>query len=162
MGCGQHWAAGLEVGGVSGWRLPTVIDTGASGCDNAFTGTDCGYNVDTTTGEMAALFYDTLGNLAYYNTSGSGPQSGYGLSNAGPFSNIQTFYWSGTEYAPDNSFAWEFEFNNGNQDRNGKTLGGFAWAVQSGDVSAVPVPAAVWLFVSGFIGLIGLAKRRVR
>jgi len=29
-----------------------------------------------------------------------------------------------------------------------------------GTVSAVPVPAAVWLFGSGLIGLIGLAKRK--
>jgi len=30
----------------------------------------------------------------------------------------------------------------------------------TGTVSAVPVPAAVWLFSSGLIGLIGLAKRK--
>lgn len=30
----------------------------------------------------------------------------------------------------------------------------------TGNVSAVPVPAAVWLFSSGLIGLIGLAKRK--
>jgi len=28
------------------------------------------------------------------------------------------------------------------------------------DVSAVPVPAAVWLFGSGLIGLVGLVKRK--
>ena len=52
------------------WRLPTIIDTGAVGCDFAYTGTDCGYNVDASTSEMASLFYDTLGNLGWYNTSG--------------------------------------------------------------------------------------------
>jgi hypothetical protein len=36
----------------------------------------------------------------------------------------------------------------------------FAWAVRTGDVPAVvPVPAAVWLFGSGLLGLIGMAKR---
>ncbi|MCP4042838.1 MAG: VPLPA-CTERM sorting domain-containing protein, partial [Gammaproteobacteria bacterium] len=30
----------------------------------------------------------------------------------------------------------------------------------SGDVSAVPVPAAVWLFGSGLIGLLGVARRK--
>ena len=34
-----------------------------------------------------------------------------------------------------------------------------SWAVQTGDVSAVPVPAAVWLFGSGLLGLIGVARR---
>jgi len=33
-------------------------------------------------------------------------------------------------------------------------------AVQSGDVSAVPVPAAVWLFDSGLLGLVGVARRK--
>jgi hypothetical protein len=36
----------------------------------------------------------------------------------------------------------------------------YGWAVQSGDVSAVPVPAAVWLFGSGLLGLIGVAKHK--
>jgi len=31
----------------------------------------------------------------------------------------------------------------------------YAWSVHSGDVGAVPVPAAVWLFGSGLIGLVG-------
>ena len=35
-----------------------------------------------------------------------------------------------------------------------------AWAVHSGDVSAVPIPGAVWLFGSGLIGLLGLARRK--
>jgi hypothetical protein len=29
-----------------------------------------------------------------------------------------------------------------------------------GAVSAVPVPAAVWLFASGLLGLVGIARRR--
>ena len=32
----------------------------------------------------------------------------------------------------------------------------------SGTISAVPVPAAVWLFGSGLLGLIGLARRKAR
>jgi hypothetical protein len=32
--------------------------------------------------------------------------------------------------------------------------------LKGGHVSAVPVPAAVWLFGSGLIGLTGLAKRK--
>ncbi len=37
---------------------------------------------------------------------------------------------------------------------------GYAWAVRDGDVGAVPVPAAVWLFGSGLIGLLGVARRK--
>ncbi|HHJ36602.1 MAG TPA: VPLPA-CTERM sorting domain-containing protein [Gammaproteobacteria bacterium] len=38
----------------------------------------------------------------------------------------------------------------------------YAWAVQSGNVgtAVVPIPAAVWLFGSGLIGLIGLTRRK--
>jgi hypothetical protein len=37
---------------------------------------------------------------------------------------------------------------------------GFDYASLNGTVSAVPVPAAVWLFGSGLLGLIGVARRK--
>jgi hypothetical protein len=37
---------------------------------------------------------------------------------------------------------------------------GFDYASINGSISAVPVPAAVWLFGSGLFGLIGLARRK--
>jgi hypothetical protein len=159
------WAAGLNPyrSGITGWRLPTVTDTGTSGCDFGYTGTDCGFNVNTATGEMAHMFYTILGDKAFYNTSGVGPQAGWGLTNTGPFSNVQSLiYWSATEYAPDTSYAWVFNFSNGNQTSHNKANGYYAWAVHSGDVgaSAVPVPAAAWLFGSGLLGLIGVARRK--
>jgi hypothetical protein len=39
------------------WRPFSITDTGTPGCDAAFVGTDCGYNVDTATGELAHLWY---------------------------------------------------------------------------------------------------------
>ena len=48
--------------------------TGTSGCNFAYTGTDCGYNVNTSTGEMAHMFYTTLGDKAFCTTSGSCPK----------------------------------------------------------------------------------------
>ncbi|PCJ83805.1 MAG: hypothetical protein COA54_14955 [Thiotrichaceae bacterium] len=86
-----------------------------------------------------------------------------GISSAapGPFSNIQShFYWSGTEFAPVTGSAWGFQFGNGGQSTRNKVNDLFAWAVQSGDVSAVPVPAAAWLFGSGLLGLVGVARRK--
>ena len=171
------WATGLNINGITGWRLPTMIDTGTPGCLSlAFSGTDCGSNVQTISGtmvysEMASMFYDTLGNLAFYDTSGVGPQPGYGLTNTGPFSNIQpNYYRSGLEYAPDPSFVWIFTFNSGIQNIESKSaylsldVLRYAWAVHPGDVGAstVPVPAAVWLFGSGLLGLIGIARRKTR
>lgn len=159
----MNWAAGLNINGITGWRLPTVTDAGTPGCDWDLNGTDCGYNVNVATGEMARMFYETLGNQAFYNTSGV-PQAGYGLTNTGPFSNIEpTVYWSATELATDTfSTSWYFNFGLGGQDRRNKAYDGYAWAVHSGDVGAstVPVPAAVWLLGSGLAGLIGVARRR--
>jgi hypothetical protein len=161
------WAANLNPysSNITGWRLPTVTDTGTSGCDLAFTGTDCGWNVNTATGEMAHMFYTTLGDKAYYNTAGVGPQAGWGLTNTGPFSNVQSDdYWSATEYAPNTSGAWNFFFNYGLQNYYDKTGSRYAWAVHAGDVGAstVPVPAAAWLFGSGLLALIGMSGKRRR
>jgi len=161
------WAANLNVYGVTGWRLPTMVDTGAPGCDFAYTGTDCGYNVQTGSAattvysEMASLFYDTLGNLSEFDTSGNSPQPGWGLTNTGPFSNLQdSMYWTGLEYAPLLGWAWDFFFIDGNQGADDMTTMNYTMAVLDGDVNAVPLPAAVWLFGSGFIGLICVARRR--
>lgn len=112
------------------------------------------------------MFYTTLGNKARYDTTGLGPQPGWGLSNTGPFSNFQSdFYWTGTEYAPATDNVWVFNSADGAQNYYGKTNYGYAWAVHTGDVgvavpSSVPVPAATWLFGSGLLGLIGTARRK--
>lgn len=157
------WAAGLDINGVTGWRLPDTVDTGSSGCDYSITGgTDCGYNVDTSTSEMASMYYDTLGNLAYYDTSGD-VQAGWGLTNTGPFSNFfSNHYWSATEFEFETLSAWYFFSDDGYQAYNNKTDNYYVWAVHSGDVgiAVVPVPAAVWLFGSGLLGLIGTVRRK--
>jgi hypothetical protein len=106
-----------------------------------------------------------LGNTAYYTTSGveTGCPTDIDqcITNTGPFKNIQpSYYWSATEYAPDANFAWVFLMAEGNQDYSYKYHSFYAWAVHSGDVSAVPVPAAAWLFGSGLIGLTGIARRK--
>jgi hypothetical protein len=36
------------------------------------------------------------------------------------------------------------------------------YGIEISQVSAVPVPAAVWLFGSGLLGLIGVARRKIR
>lgn len=163
----NEWVAAMNTAaylGKSDWRLPTVTDSGTSGCNNAFTGTDCGYNVDLTTGEMGHLFYSTLGNTGYYDTSGTptgcSGTSPFCLTNDGPFSNVQAnFYWSGIEYAPNSTQAWYFLLAYGRQQQASKTSSFFVWAVRPGDIAPVPVPAAVWLF-GGALGALGWLKRR--
>ncbi len=156
------WASALTLGGYTNWRLPDTVDTGTSGCNFSNSGTDCGYNVATSTGEMASMFYDTLGNLAYKNTAGV-VQPGSGLSNTGLFSNMQAgHYWSATGFAPDANKAWYLGFGNGSQYFGAKDTLKSAWAVHSGDVgtAVVPVPAAAWLLGSGLLGLVGVSRRK--
>ena len=141
------WAAGLSVAGVDGWRVADTLQPDTS-CSAQSGGESLGYNC--TGSEMGNLFYNVLGNSA-----GS-------LSNTGPFSNVLTFdYWTAPEFASfPSTIAWYFSMNDGVQNYSVKSNGKFVWAVQSGDVSAVPVPAAVWLYGSGLIGLVGLARRK--
>lgn len=171
------WLASLTVDGVSGWQLPTTGPVNGSSFDYfnfSYNGsTDTGFNISapgsvypsSTSSEMANLFYNTLGNKAYCDTTASCPQPGWGLTNTGPFSNVQTHgdYLSGTEFLPDMDRVWVFEFNQGSQSGTyPKFLYGYAWAVRPGDVGAVPVPAAAWLFGSGLLGLLGVARARRR
>ncbi|MGB5396318.1 MAG: hypothetical protein WBN96_04165 [Gammaproteobacteria bacterium] len=58
----------------------------------------------------------------------------------------------------------QFGFNNlvGNYEASGMYYDNACWSTDGGCVDApvVPVPAAVWLFGSGLLGLIGVARRR--
>jgi len=163
------WVDNLEISGITGWRLPTALDTGAAGKDYSNGGTDTGYNVQTTDGstiysEMASLYFDTLGNLSFHDADGN-VQSGYGMLNTGPFSGFGAShgsYWVASATDPTSvSSAWVFSTTDGSQ-IDPYDAGRFAAiAVYDGDVGAVPLPAAVWLFGSGLLGLIGSAGRKL-
>lgn len=162
------WISALTIGGIGGWRLPTWTDMGPFDCNHGFSGTDCGYNVDTSSGEMAHMHYVTLGNLAFYDTSGNGEQPGWGLTNTGPFANLQAFrYWT-SETFPGNVYsAVYFAFDTGEQYVSAKTaLGGvadqYAWAVHAGDVGVpvVPEPGTLWLCGTALAALGGAGRRR--
>ena len=128
------------------WRLPIT--------GNPQTGNNI------TTSEMGHLYYTELGNKDYYDINGH-PQTGYGLVNTGNFDHLVSYvYWSSTEYAGDPSKAILFATNDGGQWAYGKDeLLRMALAVRPGEVSAVPVPGAVWLVGSG---LVGLASSRLK
>ncbi len=144
------WAAGLSIvdtrpGAVgvtySDWRLPSMDVNGD------------GTVVDCSSVTELSCRDNEYGYLHYQ----------YGITDVMPglFTNIRSGnYWSGTEYAPSPFNAWVFLFSIGGGQGVGFKGGNlFAWAVRPGDVSVVPVPAAVWLFGSA-LGLLGWMKRR--
>lgn len=175
------WAANLSfydaVNNITydNWRLPTVnpINGASFNYTTSYNGsTDWGYNVSeqdtafagSTGSEMAHLFYNTLNNKGYCPVSTDctpQPQAGWGLTNTGPFTNLQAdLYWSGLEYAPSTGHAWNFSFNYGYQVADYKGVVGFyALAVSSGDVAAVPEAQTYALMLAG-LGLIGWRARR--
>ena len=165
----QEWIGAMNATsylGASNWRLPTVTDTGAPGCEDGgwYSGTDCGYNVDASTGEMAHLYYSTLGNVGYFDTNGTpigcANAPNYCLTNPGPFSNFQIVYWMDTNYAPIPGHSWRFDFTHGYQGFANYGAWIHAWAVSPGDVTTVPIPPAVWLFGSA-LGLMGWMRRKL-
>lgn len=159
----MSWAQGLSVNGVGGWRLPTMVDTGASGCNWSFGGTDCGYNIDASHSELAHMYQVTLGNLSAYSPDGVF-QPDFPIKNTGPFKNVQiTGYWTNVAYGPDDSFAWRYGgFDEGAyQSEYSKDRVLYALAVRSGDVAAVPEPEAGVLALAA-LGVVGFAVRRRR
>jgi hypothetical protein len=101
------------------------------------------------------MFYNVLGGVAFSDIDVT-HNANYDL-----FSNIQTAYWAGTERADATTSAWTFNFDGGEQRSFNKTVDVlYAWAVHDGDVSAVPIPATAWLFGSGLLGLVGIARRK--
>lgn len=145
------WAASLTVDGISGWRLPTTLQPDST-CTDQSGSVSWGYGC--TGSEMGHLFYDELGGAADQSIVTT-HNSYYSL-----FANIQSGnYWSATAYAPNTGFAWGFDASNGYEYAYNKSDTYYVWAVHPGDVAVVPAPAAAWLFGSGLLGLVGLARR---
>ena len=135
----QAWANNLSLGGYTDWSLPTTVPALS------------GYNQKGS--QMGDLFYTQLGGVSHTSITTT-HNANYNL-----FTNVQSsVYGLGSEYAPNPYYAWYFD-TYGGQNRTSKLSQLYAWAVRPGDVAAVPVPAAFWLFGSAMIGLMGLKRR---
>lgn len=160
------WAAALDPygSGITGWRLPTTVQV--------YCGPDPYYNCGKTdlNGEMASMFFTTLGNVSKFNpqTGADISPPGWGLGNTGPFVNLaKNNYWSST---PDSDFAanvlWAFDFYRGQQYSASVSYLAYAWAVHDGDVGTalapVPEPATWALWAAALAAAGGVRRWRTR
>lgn len=133
------------------WRLPITDGTFAP---ILFAPTRC----DIVTEEVCRG--NELGYMYYYNLGGNRGDDLTG--NQGLFVNIQNAYWYETDNPLNDSNGYGFQFAEGSGGGISSyaklTIFNSSWAVRDGDV--VPIPAAVWLFGSGLLGLIGVARRK--
>ena len=140
------WAESLVYGGYNDWRLP-IADTSVIACDYCIPG------------ELGHLYYDEFDGVArdYWN-------SVQNTANFSLFSNVQFVpYFTANELGSITNWShdWAWAFNVGGQGFASKGDAYWvAWAVRSGDVAAVPVPAAIWMFGSGLAGLGFTGRRR--
>jgi hypothetical protein len=150
----------ISYAGTNQWRLPAIIDTGAPGCSVPLNNIDCGYNVDTSTGEMATLYYDELAAKAIKDVHGNYQFDVAGIPDTAIFDNeVRDIYWSSLQSAHPGG-AWIFATDDGVQlDGYSKTSHTYVWAVTS--ALAVPVPEAdsVAMLMAG-LGLLVLMGRR--
>lgn len=148
----------INYGSSNTWTLPQLFNNG-SVRDMAV-----GYN--KTDSQFGQLYFNELGG-----TSGGNGCCYYSPFQAGVslFSNEQVnAYWLNDErydWAPPDfvgypNYAYQFYTGAGYQGYYYKgIILGYAWAVSPGHIAAVPLPGAVWLFFSGFIGVCGLGRR---
>lgn len=151
-GTTQDWARNLDVYGVTGWRLPTLVST--SSCTVMGYHAVCSTSVVGGSSELENLLETTLGNH-----SGA-------LTNTGPFANVQAGpYWTGTvvSHIYGSPPYWSYDTVSGNHDRYGSQYGvyKFGWAVHDGDIApAVPEPQAWVLSLFGLAIAAGVSRQR--
>ena len=157
---------------LTGWQLPTVSPVGVGGFNvNALTfsgSTDRGYGITSPMSQMSYQFYVNLGNLGYCSSDGRCPRAGGGggLTNSGPFRNVQSWYYhSGTSGGwPSAGVSeelgdFQFFFYAGDQSVSYKSILEYAWAVRPGDIAAVPEPESYAMLLTG-LGILGAVARR--
>lgn len=165
------WAASLDVGGVTGWRMPVVRPVDGRAFQyyyptDDFSGRrDVSYNIVATQSELAHLFHVTLGNRSFVDVTGR-RQSGPGLANTGPFVHMDPLghYWTGTGVATPEApaSAWSFWVYDGYQSHAPRVNEWYAWAVHSGDVATTVPEPGTWASMLAGLAVIALLRGRMR
>ncbi len=111
----KNWVSGLQINGISGWRLPNMDIDGNQVI------VDCRYASETDCRD------NEYGYMYEHN--------GVSAVNPGQFSVPAYAFWSMTVYLPLPNLVWEFNMDNGIQHPLGKSYTRHAWAVRDGDVA---------------------------
>lgn len=144
----------ISYAGSTSWKLPTFDSSDLS---------NGGFNIPSngslSGNEFSELYYQELNGTIGSNS----------IANSSDFLNVDFFYHSrtlATAMTVGGGFltgdVWGFSTGDGSKNYNSPFNTYYAWAINQGtisEVSAVPAPAAVWLFVSG-LPLITAASRR--
>ncbi|MBA4108862.1 MAG: hypothetical protein C0487_04620 [Leptothrix sp. (in: Bacteria)] len=154
----NSWAKNLNVEGVTGWRLPSMVDLGSKGCVQGQP--DCGSaNLDVSRSELAHMYYTTLGNAAYPQAANMGPfKRELGIKDMVSSLRSNVFWLS--------EGNWAFNTLNGEQFQYSEFAPIFsAWAVHSGDVpnvTNVPEAGTFGLMALGLAAVAGAARSKRR
>jgi len=170
LGQANTLASKLLIGGFTNWRVPKIVDTGSLGCNYAYSQTDCGYNVQTVKNgvvysEMANLYYNTLGNKGFTDTTGKWilPVGQNGLTNTATFKNLSIdFYWENSDRFMASYSGWAFRNYQGSQDTVNSGNPYLTMFVRDGDVAAVPESSSITLGLVGLSMALVLARRKQR
>lgn len=148
------WASQLDIGGVTGWRLPQAK---VSSCytGGSYLQAQCGYFSDPTASEMSHMFFVTLGNKSNTTSEPSALPI-----NTGPFKNVNDTWGSNfSDWVTGVKGAWVFNYSSGYQNADYTFNPHNAWAVHDGDVGSVPEPQTYALMALGLLA-IGVALRQ--
>ena len=157
-GAASSYAAALNVNGITGWRLPSVLPRDGSAVYNtAFTNngsSDRGYaNTGVgwgTKSELGHMFYVTLANSAF------------SLTNTAPFSHLAANdYWTNQPLGTLATQGFFFNTGIGLQDTASLAFTYKSWVVRDGDISApIPEPETYALMLLGLAATAVVARRR--
>lgn len=160
---------------ITNWRFQTTLDLGSDRATFTSVNQVVHYGFNIKTGpKIPHRSYTPLGDKAYDDTEGSGPQAGLDLTGTSPFSSVQSnLYWLTAEvYTPGTSFVSEFDSGSGSSGSALYSLRLPAWAVSCGGVGAAIIhggTATVWVMrrglekwskVAHWVSILGVRSRR--